>query len=161
MQILGLVIIVKQMWGLQKQLLTNTKYTNTHTQTQLHKHNYTNTNKQTQIHKHKYTNTNTQTQIHKHKYASWVYRQSEWKWLKEPERKRSQICTAFDLHGAPGKSLSPSPCPGAKSDQREQLRAAFNIPKKCFFCNWKSGGHFNHWVLVLDNNKILPPAEVF
>ena len=47
----------------EKELLTgvlNVAFCNTSTQ----KHKYTNTNTQTQIHKYKYTNTNTQTQIH-------------------------------------------------------------------------------------------------
>ena len=39
------------------------RYTNTNTQTQIHKYKYTNTNTQIQIHKYKYTNTNTKNNI--------------------------------------------------------------------------------------------------
>ena len=84
---------------------------------------------------------------------TWGFWRSECKWVKIPQRKRSQILLLIFYFWVSSKFFFPTwkVVPGAYSDQRETPGDTWNTPKKWFFWpkeaerGWKSGARPLSW----------------
>ena len=87
------------------------------------------------------------------------FKQSEWKWLKDPVRKRKQIYTAFDPYGVPcenlfsfiqrssGGKIWPKRLAGTEKDRKRVKE-------------WRKATFMKEKVKALDHTRILAPADL-